>query len=133
MPIEPETSSSSSTRVLVVDDEEMIRWSIEQTLSKAGYEVVGAGTGAEGMALFRRLHPAVVFLDIRLPDVDGITLLKHINEGTGTATAVIMMTAFEEDCSATEVARLGACRYLRKPFDFDELEKLVSQALYRRR
>jgi DNA-binding response OmpR family regulator len=44
-----------------------------------------------------------------------------------------MMTAFEEDCSATEVARLGACRYLRKPFDFDELEKLVRQALYRRR
>jgi two-component system, NtrC family, response regulator AtoC len=130
MPIERETPT---TRVLVVDDEEMIRWSIEQTLSKAGYEVVGAGTGAEGMALFRQLHPAVVFLDIRLPDVNGITVLKHINEGTGTAPAVIMMTAFEEDCSATEVARLGACRYLRKPFNFDELEKLVRQALYRRR
>lgn len=99
MPIERETPT---TRVLVVDDEEMIRWSIEQTLSKAGYEVVGAGTGAEGMALFRQLHPAVVFLDIRLPDVNGITVLKHINEGTGTAPAVIMMTAFEEDCSATQ-------------------------------
>ncbi|MFI5395608.1 MAG: response regulator [Candidatus Binatia bacterium] len=120
------------TRVLVVDDEEMIRWSIQQTLGLVGYEVVGAGTGTEGIALCRQLHPAVVFLDMRLPDVDGATVLKHINEGSEATPAVIVMTAFEEDCSATEAARLGACKYLRKPFNFDDLEKLVCQALERR-
>ena len=113
----------------MVDDEEMIRWSIEQTLGRAGYEVVGAGTGTEGIALFRQLRPAVVFLDVRLPDVSGFTVLERIKEESGAA--VIMITAFEEDCSATEAARLGACRYLRKPFDFDDLEKVVCQALER--
>ena len=66
--------------VLVIDDERMIRWSIEQTLRASGYEVVAAETAAEGLALFRGLHPQVVFLDLRLPDEDGLGVLKRMKE-----------------------------------------------------
>ncbi len=115
-------------KVLVIDDEQMIRWSIEQTVGAAGYEVVTAETAAEGLALFRELHPAVVFLDVRLPDASGLSVLRHINDAGGP-TAVIVMTAFEEDCSPADAVRLGACGYLKKPFNFDELQTIVGRAV----
>jgi len=115
--------------VLVIDDEQMIRWSIEQTLRPAGYEVSVAGTAAEGMALFRQLLPAVVFLDVHLPDGDGLTLLKQMKAESGADTAVIIMTAFGEIRTAVEAMRAGAYDYLKKPFDFDELEVVVGKAL----
>jgi two-component system response regulator AtoC len=115
--------------VLVIDDERMIRWSIEQTLRPAGYEVSVAATAAEGMALFRQLLPAVVFLDVRLPDEDGLTLLKQMKAESGADTAVIIMTAYGEIRTAVEAMRAGAYDYLKKPFDFDELEVVVSKAL----
>jgi two-component system response regulator AtoC len=115
--------------VLVIDDERMIRWSIEQTLRPAGYDVSVAATGAEGMALFRQLLPGVVFLDVRLPDEDGLTLLKQMKAESGAETAVIIMTAFGEIRTAVEAMRAGAYDYLKKPFDFDELEVVVSKAL----
>jgi DNA-binding NtrC family response regulator len=107
----------------------MIRWSIEQTLRAAGYEVAVAETAAEGTALFRQLLPAVVFLDVRLPDEDGLTVLKKMKDEGGRKTAVIMMTAFGEVRTAAEAMRLGAYGYLKKPFDFDGLAALAGKAL----
>ena len=120
-------------KVLVIDDEHMIRWSIEQTVRSAGYEVATAETAAEGLALFRQLRPAVVFLDVRLPDASGLVVLKQIKDESAPQTAVIVMTAFEEDCSAADAVRLGACGYLKKPFDFDELQTIVGKAVEARR
>jgi DNA-binding NtrC family response regulator len=119
----------TQAKVLVVDDEAMIRWSIEQTLRTAGHDVSVAATVAEGMALVRQVLPEVVFLDVRLPDADGLSVLRQIKHEVGTETAVIVMTAFEEDCSAEEAKRLGAFEYLKKPFDFDGLDGLVHKAL----
>jgi DNA-binding NtrC family response regulator len=116
-------------KVLVIDDEEMIRWSIGQTLRDAGHEVVAAGTAAEGLAVFRAMHPAVVLLDVRLPDENGLALLKRIKEETGCRVAVIVMTAFDQCYSAPEAMRLGARKFLRKPFDFDSLEAAVREVL----
>jgi two-component system response regulator AtoC len=116
-------------KVLVIDDEQMIRWSIEQTLSAAGHDVAVAAAAAEGMALFRQLLPEVVFLDMRLPDGDGLSLLKQMKEENGQDSAVIVMTAFGEIRTAVEAMRLGAYDYLKKPFDFDELEVIVGRAL----
>jgi two-component system response regulator AtoC len=113
----------------VVDDEAMIRWSIDQTLRTAGYDVAVAATAAEGMALVRQLHPEVVLLDLRLPDANGATILEAIKTEGDPRTAVIVMTAFEEDCSPEEAKRLGAFAYLKKPFDFDGLDVLVDKAL----
>ena len=116
-------------RVLVVDDEQMIRWSIEETLRAAGYEVLAAGTVAEGLNLLQRMRPAVVFLDVRLPDASGLTLLQRARDPGVERSAVIVMTAYEESCTPAEALRLGAYGYLRKPFDFDQLEVIVHKAL----
>ncbi len=116
-------------KVLVIDDEPMMCWSIEQTLSAAGCEVSVAETAAEGMALFSQLAPEVVFLDLRLPDEDGLNVLRKMKNDEGRDAAVIVMTAFGEVRTAVEAMRLGAYDYLKKPFDFDELEAIVAQAL----
>jgi len=118
-----------AARVLVIDDEQMIRWSMEQTLRAAGYEVTTAETAANGVTLFRQLHPAVVFLDLRLPDGDGLQVLRTLKSENGDDTAVVVMTAFGEISTAVEAMRLGAYDYLKKPFDFEELEVLVGRAL----
>jgi DNA-binding NtrC family response regulator len=115
--------------VLIVDDEPMIRWAMEQTLREAGYEVAVAATAAEGMALFHTRRPRVVFLDLRLPDEGGFTVLKRMKEETGDGSAVIMMTAFSELCTAAEARRLGAYDYLEKPFAFESLAALVAEAV----
>lgn len=114
--------------VLVIDDEPMIRWAMEQTLREAGYDVAVAATAAEGLALFRTRRPHVIFLDLRLPDEDGFTLLQRMKEEGRTASAVIIMTAFSEASTASEAMRLGAYDYLKKPFAFDALEALVARA-----
>ncbi len=119
----------ATAKVLVIDDEQMIRWSIQQTLQAAGYEVSVAETAAGGMAVFRQILPEVVFLDVRLPDEDGLAVLRKMKEESGEDTAVIVMTAFGEIRSAVEAMRLGAYEYLKKPFDFDELEVVVEKAL----
>ena len=118
------------TTVLVIDDERMIRWSMEQTLRAAGYEVAVAETATEGLSVFHQLLPEVVFLDVHLPDEDGLSLLKKMKDESGSDTAVIIMTAFGEIRTAVEAMRLGAYDYLKKPFDFDELEVMVGKALH---
>lgn len=115
-------------RVLVIDDERMICWSMEQTLKAAGYEVVTANTAAGGMVLFRALQPEVVFLDVRLPDGDGLTMLKRLKDEGPAQTAVIVMTAYDETGTAETALRLGACAFLRKPFDFEALQAIVGRA-----
>ncbi len=119
----------AAVRVLVVDDEQMIRWSAEQTLRAAGCEVAVAASAGEALEVFERWSPQVVFLDLRLPDGDGMDVLRQIKEESGPATAVVVMTAFGEVRTAVEAMRLGAYDYLKKPFDFDELEVIVRKAL----
>ena len=115
--------------VLVIDDERMIQWSMEQTLGAAGHTVVTAGTVAEGLARWRDSRPDVVFLDVRLPDGDGLGMLERLRAEEGQRPAVIVMTAFDEGGVAEQALRLGARAYMKKPFDFTELQALVDRAL----
>ncbi len=115
----------NAVKVLVIDDEPMICWAIEETLRAAGYEVAVATTAAEGMALFHRLLPDVALVDLRLPDENGLTVLKRMKEDQAQGTAVIIMTAFVDGCGADQARRLGAHGYIEKPLRFDELEALV--------
>ena len=117
-------------KVLVIDDEATIRWAIEQTLRTAGHEVAVAETAAEGLALYRQMRPDVVFLDVRLPDQNGLVVLKEIEDERGQETAVIVMSAFGEgSCTQEEALALGAQSCLNKPFRFDELDAVVADAL----
>jgi two-component system nitrogen regulation response regulator GlnG len=116
-------------KVLVIDDEPMICWSIEQTLAAAGYQVAVAYSAAEGLTAIRNFQPQLVFLDMRLPDQDGFTVLETMKKEAGKEPAVILMTAYGEHGTAEKAVRLGSCKYLEKPLDFDQLHHLVDSVL----
>jgi DNA-binding NtrC family response regulator len=109
--------------VLVVDDEKLIRWSLKERLQGAGYHVLEAEDGAEAL---RRLEDGadVVVLDFRLPDTDGVTLLKRMKE-LEPETPVILMTGFSSVKSAVEAMKEGAYHYVNKPVELDEMVLLV--------
>ncbi len=114
-------------RVLVVDDEQRIRWTLEQTLVDAGYDVGTAATGAEGLAACEH-GVDLVLLDYRLPDTDGIAVLEKI-KAIDPDIVVLIMTAYSTIERAVTAMKLGAFHYLIKPFDPDELLILSEQAL----
>src|SRR5215471_1105888 len=113
--------------ILVVDDEQLIRWSLNERLSQAGYQVVEADTvksaierHAEGVDL--------VLLDYRLPDGDGLSVLKAI-KAADPDTLVIMLTAVSTVDTAVEAMKQGAFHFANKPFNLDEIALLVEKAL----
>jgi two-component system response regulator AtoC len=115
-------------RILVVDDEKLLRWSLEQNLSREGYDVLTARAGMEGLGMFREEAPDVTLLDIRLPDVSGITVLEGIKEADPDAL-VIMVTAFGDIQTAVRTIKLGAYDFVEKPFNMEKLKILVAKAL----
>ena len=112
--------------ILVVDDEELIRWSLSDRLKSEGYDVVEAGTAADALA--RSAGVDLVLLDYRLPDGDGLSVLKKIKERTPD-TLVIMLTAVSNIDTAVEAMKQGAYHYANKPFNLDEIAILVEKAL----
>ena len=113
--------------VLVVDDEQLIRWSLSDRLTQEGYRVVEAETAAQ--ALEKAADGVdLVLLDYKLPDSDGLAVLKRIKETTPD-TLVILLTAFSSVDTAVEAMKLGAYHYANKPFNLDEIALLVEKAL----
>lgn len=115
-------------KLLVVDDEHLIRWSLEQNLKKQGYEVVTAGSGEDALRLVREEQPDLVLLDIQLPGISGIEVLEKIKEHDEDII-VIMVTANSGLENAVNAMRLGAHDYISKPFNLDELSIVVKKAL----
>ena len=115
-------------KLLVVDDEHLIRWSLEQNLKKMGYDVVTAGSGEDALRLVREEQPDLVLLDIQLPGISGIDVLEKIKEHDEDIV-VIMVTANSGLDTAVNAMRLGAYDYVSKPFNLDELSITVKKAL----
>jgi len=115
-------------QILICDDEELIRWSLSEHLGQEGYRVHTATNGKECVEAGKEVAPALVLLDLKMPEMDGLTALQQIREG-GHDVPVIMITAHGAVDSAIEATRLGASGYLSKPFDLREISIAVHKAL----
>ena len=126
----PETKSSSTT-VLVVDDEDGIRQALDRFLTRLGYRVLQAASGAEALERQAADSPHVMLSDIRMPNMSGVELVpKALAQDADLA--VVMLTAIDEPRTAIECLKLGAYDYLIKPVDLDELELSLQGALRQR-
>jgi two-component system response regulator AtoC len=114
--------------ILIVDDEESVRKVMKALLVREGYEVETASNGEEAVAMVKTLHPALVIMDIRMPNKDGMEAFREIREDDKDIN-VIMMTAFAAVETAVEAMKLGAYDYIIKPFNNDEVKILVKRAL----
>ncbi|MDA8170003.1 MAG: sigma-54 dependent transcriptional regulator [Nitrospiraceae bacterium] len=118
----------AKAKVLVIDDEKLLRWSLEQNLSKDGYSVITSEKGLEGLSFFKEDSPDITLLDIHLPDISGITVLEGIKEMNKDAI-VIMITAFGDVQTAVKTIKLGAYDFVEKPFNMDKLKIILDKAL----
>lgn len=116
------------TRILVVDDERLIRWSLCERLGQEGYVCLEAENGAAARAQAADGEVDLALLDLRLPDTDGLTLLREMR-ATLPHLPVIMITAHSSVDSAVEAMKNGARDYIAKPFNMDELVIMVRHVL----
>ena len=115
-------------QVLIVDDEPNLRKILAAQLSRDGYDVLLAEDGAQGLALLKENHVDLVVTDLKMPKVDGMTLLKEAL-AEDPDLPVVMITAHGTVDTAVEALKLGAFDYLTKPFDKDEVRQIVAKAL----
>ncbi|MBP1678259.1 MAG: Fis family transcriptional regulator [Bacteroidetes bacterium] len=120
--------TSRPANILVVDDERLIRWSLEQQLQREGYTVQSVETGAEALQRAQADPPDLILLDVRLPDTDGVELLGQLR-AADPECLVVMMTAHGGVESAVRAMKLGAQDYVSKPFDMEELKLSIRKAL----
>jgi DNA-binding NtrC family response regulator len=119
------TKAQRRPLLLVVDDEQPVLRVVERTAAKAGFDVVACGSGSEAMRELARRPADLAMLDLRMPDVNGLDLLRQIRAAVPSCE-VILMTAHAAVDSAVEAIKLGAREYLSKPFDFDRLRDLLT-------
>ncbi len=122
----------SNEKILIVDDEHLIRWSLSQPLIKSGYMIDTAESGSEAQAKIASFKPDMVLLDIRLPDANGIKLLEKF-KNDDKDLIVIMITAYADVDSAVEAFKFGAADYIGKPFNLESVKHVVAQAFEKRK
>jgi len=111
-------------RILVIDDEQLIRWSFEKKLNSLGYKVLTAENGEEGLKLFEIYYPDVVFVDNKLPGIQGLEVISKIKAIHAEAN-IVFMTAFGSIATAVKAMKLGANEYVNKPFSFKEIYAIL--------
>jgi len=113
-----------SKKILVVDDEKAICEILEEFLSLFGHSVTSANSGADAIEVVRRASPDVVFLDIRMPGMSGLDVLKEI-KALDSSIRVIMISAFGDEETESMARELGADGYIQKPVDLPDLLVLL--------
>ena len=114
-------------RILIIDDELLIRSFLAETLRRKMFDVTTAETGQKAIALLKSQSFDMVICDMKLPDFSGIEILKKVKE-LSPNTIVIIITAFGSIENAVEAMRLGAFNYLLKPFSPDSIEAIIEKA-----
>ncbi len=115
-------------KILVVDDEELIRWSLSTHLASEGFLTIEASNGADALERVERDAPAAMLLDLKMPVLDGMETLRRLRE-TDPDLPVVVLTAHGGVESAIEATKLGAAGYLAKPFDLREVTLVLRRAL----
>ncbi|MBF0472138.1 MAG: PAS domain S-box protein [Nitrospirae bacterium] len=115
----------SNKTILVIDDEELLRETIRDTLMGEGYNIIEAQNGKEGLELLNEYMPILVVLDLKMPVMDGITFLEKINISTSSAYAVIVLTGHGDEDDVKKCYQLGVSIFLRKPFHVYGFKGLV--------
>lgn len=124
------TTSAPRTRIIIADDESLIRMDLREMLSHLGYDVVGeASDGREAVELADRLRPDLVIMDIRMPELDGISAAQEL--AVRRIAPVVLLTAYSEQSLIGRAKDAGVCGYLVKPFRETELMPVIELALSR--
>ena len=118
----------SAEKILVVDDERLVRWSLRQKCEEWGYQVVEAEAGEPGLRLAQHESPDLILLDVRLPGLNGLQVLEQLKKNGDTAS-VIMITADPQLDDVKSALKLGAYDFIGKPLDFEELRVTIQNAL----
>lgn len=116
------------SKILVIDDDDSSRESIEMYFSEEGYDVVTASTGSQGVKRFRDNSADAVILDIRLPDMEGFDVLDNLRS-LNENVKVIMITAFHDEKTIRRAMEKGSFAYIKKPINLDDLDSAVRRAL----
>ena len=117
--------------ILIIEDDALVRKTLTSQLAKRGFEVATAETGEDGVRSFAESSPDLVLLDVRLPDIDGLEVLRRIREKNRRAI-ILVMTAFDDMKTTVEAVKLGAFEYLVKPLNAAELELVIDKAFQAR-
>jgi two-component system nitrogen regulation response regulator GlnG len=131
-PSPSQATAESRPGVLIADDEASIRWVLDRVCQEEALSSTSVGTGAEALAVLRNAAPEVAFLDIRLPDMSGLDVLRVAREER-LETLIIVITAQNTMANAIEATKAGAYDYLTKPFELDEVRRLIRRARELRR
>jgi response regulator NasT len=125
-----DVTTAAPRRVLIAEDEALIRLDLKEMLEEAGYQVVGeASDGQQAVELTHTLSPDLVILDVKMPGLDGISAAEQIVEAA--LAPVIMLTAFSQRELVERAAAAGAMAYLVKPFDKSDLVPAIEVAISR--
>lgn len=114
--------------ILIIDDEKLIRWSLEKDLTRSGFDVFEAENCSNAISILQDCDPDLIILDQMLPDGTGIELLQKIKESKN-GVPVIMLTAVDKSDIAVQAMKLGAHDYVTKPINFDELKIVIEKSL----
>jgi len=118
-------------KVLVVDDEDIVLLSCNRALTPAGYDVRTVKRGADGLKLLENETFDLVLTDLKMPDMDGIEVLRRVKEGW-PATEVIIITGYQTVETAVKAIKLGAFDYIEKPFTPEQILSVINNAITRK-
>lgn len=125
-------AKSKTVRTLIIDDEESIRDACQQILTRLGHDVASTGDAIAGYEMALSETFDLILLDLRMPKMEGLDILKKLKEDSGIAAKIIIITGYGTIQLAVEAMRLGAIHFLTKPFSATELKKAIKDSLEKR-
>lgn len=120
---------NSASKILIIDDEQIVTETIRKDLDGEGYEVISAINGKEGLDIFEKEHPILIILDLRMPVMDGITFLEHIKLKPSSIFSVIVLTGHGDNEDIKKSFTLGVSSFLSKPYNVLVLRGMVKHSI----